>query len=104
MQKVGLDPEQWRERATGAGWNGNPRHARDLDISLADDGYVIHRPDQERITFLNSTAAVILELCNGENSPEEIADLVKQAYGLPTAPVEDVRDALKQLRAEDLLL
>jgi Coenzyme PQQ synthesis protein D (PqqD) len=98
-----FDQGQWRKESSSRRWNGNPRHVEDLDISLSDDGYLIHRPQQDRITFLNSTAALILELCNGENSPDEIADLVKQAYGLPTAPLEDVRDALKHLRAEGLV-
>jgi hypothetical protein len=35
---------------------------------------------------------------------EQIADLVKQAYNLPQAPVDDTREALKQLDAEGLLL
>ena len=64
---------------------------------------MIYQPQHGRITFLNPTAALILELCNGEHSPEQIADLIKQAYSLPEVPVEDVRHALKQLRAEGLL-
>ena len=94
--------EPRKPRANGLR-NGNPRQVADLDISLADDGYMIYRPQQDRITFLNSTAALILELCDGESSPEEIADLVKRTYSLPEAPLSDVRDTLKQLRAEGLL-
>ena len=103
MQTIDVKQGQRRKQVTSGRWNGNPRHIGDLDISPADDGYMIYRPQLDRITFLNSTAALILELCDGENSPEQIADLVKQAYSLPQLPVEDVRDALKQLMAEGLL-
>jgi hypothetical protein len=100
-----LEPEGERRTPTAGGVStGNPMHVGNLDISPADDGCVIYDPEQDRIHFLNPTAVLILELCNGENSLEQIADLVKQAYGLPEAPAEDVREALKQLKAEGLLL
>jgi hypothetical protein len=82
----------------------NPRQIDGLDLSPADDGYIIYQPEQDRVHFLNPTAVLILELCNGRNSPEEIVELVKQAYALPDAPVEVVRQALTQLTAEGLLL
>jgi hypothetical protein len=82
---------------------GNPKHIDGLDFSPADDGYIIYQPEQNRVYFLNPTAALILEFCNGRNSPAEIIDLVKQAYGLTDAPAEDVRQALAQLAAEGLL-
>lgn len=103
MQRLDPDQGQLRKPATGGRWTGNPLQVDDLDISPADDGYMIYRPQQDRITFLNSTAVLVLELCNGENSIEQIAHLVKQAYSLTEAPIEDVREALKQLQAEDLL-
>jgi len=84
--------------------SGNPRHVDDLDMSPSDDGYIIYQPDRDRVHFLNPTAVLILELCNGENSPEQIVDLVKQAYSLPAAPVTEVHEALKQLKADCLLL
>jgi len=83
---------------------GNPKHIDDLDINPADDGYIIYQPEQDRVHFLNPTAVLILELCNGRNSPEEIVELVKQAYGLPEPPVEVVLEALTQLKVEGLLL
>jgi hypothetical protein len=84
--------------------SGNPRQSDDLDITPADDGYIIYQPELDRVHFLNPTAILILELCTGENSPEQIVDLVKQAYGLSDAPVAEVHEGLKQLKAEGLLL
>ena len=96
--------EEQQNTAAGDVWTGNPRHVDNLDINPADDGYIIYQPEQDRVHFLNPTAVLILELSNGENSPEEIVELVKQAYGLAEAPAEEVHGALKQLKAEGLLL
>jgi len=95
--------EQLNTAAVGAG-TGNPTHADNLDISPADGGYIIYQPEQDRVHFLNPTAVLILELSNGKNAPEEIVELVKQAYGLAEPPVKEVQEALKQLKAEGLLL
>jgi len=96
--------EEQQKPASVEAWTGNPKHIDDLDLSPADDGYIIYQPLSDRVHFLNPTAVLILELCNGENSPEQIVDLVKQAYGLPDAPVKDVHEALKQFKADGLLL
>jgi len=100
------DPEQGRRRQAPLGDTRarHPKRADDLDISTSEDGCVVCRPGLDRIHFLNPTAVLILEFSNGENSPEQIAGLVKEAYGLPEAPVADVQEALKQLKAEGLLL
>jgi hypothetical protein len=87
----------------GATISGNLRQIDGLDISPADDGYIVYQPDQDRVHFLNPTAVLILELCNGRNSREEIVELVKQAYGLSNAPVEAVHQALAQLTAQRLV-
>jgi hypothetical protein len=82
---------------------GNPKRVNGLDISAAEEGCIISRAGCDRIYFVNPSAALILELCTGESSVEQIADLVKGAYHLPQAPVEDTRAVLKQLEAEGLL-
>ena len=85
-------------------FTGYPMRADDLDISLSEDGCIICRPGQDRLHFLNPTAVLILEFCNGARSTEAIAVLLQEAYNLPAPPVEDVRDVLQQLLAEGLLL
>ncbi len=104
MQPFDPDHGQPRKPPAGSDWTANPKHVGDLDINPADDGCVVHHLEQDRIHFLNPTAVLILELCTGENTPEQIADLVKQAYSLPEAPLEDVQQALEQLKTEGLLL
>jgi hypothetical protein len=92
--------EQRKPAVTGTAF---PRHRDNLDISPADDGYIIYQPELDIVHFLNPTALLILELCTGENSPDQIVDLVKEAYGLSDAPVQEVHETLKQLRKDSLL-
>jgi hypothetical protein len=82
----------------------NPKHIDGLDISPAEDGYIIYQPEQDRVTFLNPTAVLILELCNGNNSVEEIILLVKDFYQLEDAPDKVVQEAISKMKAEGLLL
>ncbi len=103
MQTLGSDRQRRIKTATGETWVRNPRRVDGLEISTSEDGCIVSRRGQDRIQFLNPTAVLILELCTGESSPNQIADLVQEAYSLPESPLEDVRQALRQLKAEGLL-
>jgi hypothetical protein len=96
-------PEQQKE-PDGDSPREFPRRPDDLDISTSEDGCVISRPGQDRIHFLNPTAVLILEFCDGEKSVQQIAELVQEAYDLPEPPADDVREALEQLKADGLLV
>jgi hypothetical protein len=98
MQTPGPGP--WR----AASLVGNPKRVEDLDVIPSEDGCMISRPGQPQLHFLNPTAVLVLELCTGERSADEIVDLVKHAYNLQEAPVEDVRAVLRQLKAQGLVV
>jgi hypothetical protein len=52
-----------------------------IDINPVADGYVVYDPDRDRVHYLNHTAALVLELCNGQHTVADIADTLKEAYG-----------------------
>ncbi len=74
-----------------------------LDISPAEDGYIIYQAELDRVHFMNATAVLILELCNGKNSEEEIVDLIREGCGLEENPADAVRETLAKMKAEGLL-
>ncbi|MCI5073611.1 PqqD family protein [Oricola sp.] len=74
-----------------------------LEINEAPDGYVIYQSDPDRVHFLNTTAAVMLELCNGEHSLQDIADILQSAYELDAAPMEELSASASNLIAEGLI-
>jgi len=82
----------------------NPTRIDGLDIDETEDGYIIYEPEKDRVHYLNSSAAAILELCNGANSSVAIAELLQQAYQLPEPPFEMVQGVLTQMKDEGLLL
>jgi hypothetical protein len=80
-----------------------PRRADALEVSEVVDGLVVYQADPDRVHYLNTTAAVVFELCTGENSEAEIADLVGHAYGLDEAPRHEVASCLDHLQLEGLV-
>ena len=64
---------------------------------------MIYRPETDRVHYLNHTAVLILELCNGRNTPARIATLLQHAYGLSEAPEEEVADTLVKMTEEGLI-
>lgn len=80
-----------------------PQRTNALQIDPVDDGFMVYQPERGRVHYLNHTAVLVLELCNGENSPEQIAELVKTAYGLAAPPDKEISDALAKLRDEALI-
>jgi hypothetical protein len=83
---------------------GFPVAAPGLEVNEVEDGYVVHQPDRDRIHYLNATAAIVLELCNGQNDEAALAGLLQCAFDLPDAPADDVAACLVSLRSEGLIL
>jgi len=82
----------------------NPAKAPGLEINPVNDGYVVYQAARDRVHYLNQTAAIVFELCNGQNSPDDIAALLQQAWELTTPPATQVADCLSSLRQEGLIV
>ncbi len=80
-----------------------PEPAGGLDVHEVDDGFVVFDASTDRVHYLNPTATVVFSLCNGTRTTDEIADLVRSAWDLDVAPVDDVVACVAQLRAEGVL-
>jgi hypothetical protein len=74
-----------------------------LEITYAPDGCVVYDAAREKVHYLNPTAGVVYELCDGARSLRAISAFVAQAYGLDQDPVEATRDCVKTLIAEGLV-
>jgi PqqD family protein of HPr-rel-A system len=73
-----------------------------LETDEVEDGFVVYQPDRSRVHYLNPTANLILELCDGEMTAAEIADVMAQAFDLAEPPMQEVEEALATLAAEGL--
>jgi hypothetical protein len=74
-----------------------------LEINQVPDGYVVYQAERDRVHFLNSTAAAILELCDCEHSLADIAGIFQEAYELEAAPAAEVSASAESLVAEGLI-
>ena len=72
-------------------------------MHTVSDQVVIYESASDTVHYLNPTAAVVLELCDGNRSPADIAGLVQEAYELSTPPVSEVNECLANLKASGLI-
>jgi hypothetical protein len=86
------EPESWK-----------PQRIDGLDLCEVVDGYVVYEAGNDRVHYLNSTAALVLELCTGDNSRDEIAALLRQAFNLPDSPEAEVTTVLGNFSREGLV-
>ncbi len=76
----------------------------DLEITKMPDGYVVYRPESDRVLFLNMTAAVIFELCDGRQSLGEIMEILVSGYELDEFPAAEFETCVTNLLDEGLIL
>jgi hypothetical protein len=84
--------------------NQRPKKTGDFEIREFEDAFMIYQPERDRVHYLNRTAVLILELCTGENTPARIAEILKTTYGLDVSPEREVRQAIRNLIDEELVL
>lgn len=82
----------------------HPSRVDDIDVVEVADGFVVYHPARDRVHFFNHTAAVVLELCDGTKSDEELASLVQRCYELPDPPQAEIAECVAQLRDEGLVV
>ncbi|MDZ7697199.1 MAG: PqqD family protein [Deltaproteobacteria bacterium] len=82
---------------------GNPKQYPNLKIFEADDGYVVYHRETDRVHFLNHTAVLILELCNGRHSLSELIAILGESYGLDRPPEKEVVDIIDKFEQEGLI-
>ena len=74
-----------------------------LEIHTLSGQIVIYEINSDSMHYLNPTAALVLEFCDGDRSPDEIAVLVQQAYGLAAAPAAEIGTCLADLKTSGLI-
>jgi hypothetical protein len=80
-----------------------PTSVPGLEINPVADGYIVYQTDRDRIHYLNATAAIVLELCNGRNAVDDLPELLRLAFDLSEPPVDAVVACLKTLSSEGLI-
>jgi coenzyme PQQ synthesis protein D (PqqD) len=84
-------------------WTHAPKQIEGLEVNQLADGYIIYESNRDRVHYLNHTAVMVLEMCNGRVMAEEIPALLKRAYDLAEPPAAEVAECLARLRDEGLI-
>jgi len=82
---------------------GNPKQHPNLKVFEADDGYIVYHRETDRVHFLNHTAVLLLELCNGRHAIPEMAGILAKAYGFDKPLEKEVMDIINRFEEEGLV-
>lgn len=73
-----------------------PERSADVQSANLDDEIVLYHPERTSALVLNATAAVILDLCDGQRPLIEIIDLLRREY--PEAAADMAREVTDSVR------
>lgn len=91
------------EGGLGALLDRKARRAAGVECLDTDEGYLIHDLPNDRVHYLNPTAAAVLAMLDGERSGHEVSRLLAALFELPEPPDAEVLSCLEQLSAEGLI-
>ena len=80
-----------------------PTKSDGLEIDEVEDGFVVYEANGTGVHYLNPSAKLILEMCDGTLTAAQIAEMIGEAFGLPAGRRQEVDDALSKLEAEGLI-
>jgi hypothetical protein len=78
--------------------------AENLEVHEVPDGYIVYQTDRDRVHYLNKTAAIILEFCDGLRDRNDIVLRMATAFDLGPSAYEEIRTGLDALVKEGLLI
>lgn len=75
-----------------------------IEVREAVDGYIVYNSQDDRLHFLNATAAFLLQCCDGRVRAKDLPGILANAFGLDEEPEAEVEACLESLLAENLLV
>jgi hypothetical protein len=84
------------------GHNG-PRRVPNIELEPIAEGFMAYDAEASRVHYLNRTAGIVLQLCDGETTAETIAATMQDIYSLSEPPSGEVASCLQSLREDGLL-
>jgi hypothetical protein len=82
---------------------GRPMAIDGLDLTETEDGLIVYDVSNDRVHHLNPTAAVILGLCDGTRTVEDISGHVGRLFQLDEVPTAATAECVVQLEREHLV-
>jgi hypothetical protein len=83
--------------------NWVPKRSEGVEVNELPDGYIIYQQASDRVHYLNRTAVLVFEMCDGQVTADAIADLLQNAYDLAAPPTAEVEQCLARFLDEGLV-
>jgi hypothetical protein len=84
-------------------WTLRFERVPEIEVREVTHGYVAYHPSRDRLHFLNDTAAMLLEMCDGKLAASQLPEMIAGAYGLHEPPIAEVERCIGKLVEEGLL-
>ena len=78
--------------------------AQNLEVHELPDGYIVYQIERDRVHYLNKTAAIIFELCDGSREADDVVARVAKVFDLGASAHGEIRAGLDSLVNEGLVL
>lgn len=80
-----------------------PVRAPDLELNPTDDGLIVLRAFEKRVSYLNPVAAIILALCDGAHTAAMIAAELGELFETEGPPLDLTVKGLQDLADDGLV-
>lgn len=80
-QLTGIGAESRVLSSTEGGMSERPARVGGIEVHEVADGLIIYQAEPECVHQLNNTAAIVFELCDGNNTVPEISEQLAAAFG-----------------------
>ena len=74
-----------------------PRQTEDYRLETLDGELLLYHPAQTKTLYLNETASLVWNLCNGERTSDEICAILREAFPDASDVDADVESTLESL-------
>jgi hypothetical protein len=74
-----------------------------LDVHEVPDGYIVYQGTRDNVCYLNKTAAIIFEFCDGNLDTDDIVTRVAKLFDLDNSSYDEIRSCIASLVKEGLL-
>lgn len=77
--------------------------ATDLEVHEVPDGYIVYQGARDNVCYLNKTAAIVFEFCDGKLDADDIVARVANIFDLGASAHAEIRTCIDSLVKEGLL-
>ncbi len=74
-----------------------------LEVHEMPDGYIVYQGTRDNVCYLNKTAAIVFEFCDGGLEADEVVARVAKLFDLGISAHAEIRACIDSLVKEGLL-